>query len=247
MEQNFKLIIEYDGTLFAGWQRQPGQLTIQGELESLLGRILNQTIHIHASGRTDAGVHALGQVANFRATTPLDAQAVKKGVNSLMKYPVVIRDCTLVAAEFHAQYQARSKEYNYFILNRPDPCAIGAAYVWQVKKPLDLDWMNQCCDLLLGVHDFKSFENRGSPRASTIREVFFARVEPLEDDRLVFRVTATGFLKNMVRNLMGTLVEVGLGKIDPTRFGAILKAGNRSLAGATAPARGLFLKQVNYA
>lgn len=247
MEQTFKLKVEYDGTLFAGWQRQPGKMTIQGELESVLGLILNQTIHVHGSGRTDAGVHALGQVAHFTAQTPMDALALKKGVNSLMRHPIVILECTRVDENFHAQYQARSKEYHYFILNRSDPCAIGAAYVWQVKKPLDLELMNQCCERIMGLHDFKSFENTGSPRSSTVRQVFFARVDPLENDRLVFKICATGFLKNMVRNLMGTLVDAGLGKMDAQRFEEILRARDRALTGATAPARGLFLKQVNYA
>lgn len=247
MEQTFKLKVEYDGTMFSGWQRQPGRLTIQGELESVLSLILNQAIQIHGSGRTDAGVHALGQVAHFTAQTPLDALEVKKGVNSLIRYPIVILDCTRVAGTFHSQYQARSKEYHYFILNRPDPCAIGAAYVWQVKKPLDLEQMNQCCECIIGVHDFKSYENTGSPRTSTVRQVFFARIDPLEDNRLVFKISATGFLKNMVRNIMGTLVDAGLGKMDAQRFEEILRARDRSFASATAPARGLFLMQVNYA
>ncbi len=252
MKLNFKLIIEYDGTLFFGWQRQKKEKTIQGELESALSHILNQKIHIRGSGRTDAGVHALGQVAHFHAHTKMEPQVLKKGVNSLVKPSIVIRECLVVDGTFHAQYQAISKEYNYYILNRPDPCAIGGAYMWQVKKSLDLDRMNQCCDLITGVHDFKSFENTGSPRTSSIREVFFAVVEsiknvqPLENDLVVFKISASGFLKNMVRNLVGTLVDVGLKKIDPKEFETIFMARDRALAGKTAPAKGLFLKQVNY-
>jgi tRNA pseudouridine38-40 synthase len=246
MKRCFKLIIEYDGTAFLGWQRQKEPPTIQGELESVLSHILNQKINIRGSGRTDAGVHALGQVAHFHAKTQMDPLVLKKGVNSLVKSAIVIRECCVVDDNFHAQYQARSKEYHYYILNRSDPCAIGAAYLWQVKKPLDLIWMNQCCDLIMGNHDFKSFENTGSPRTSSIREVYFAVVEPLAMDRIIFKISASGFLKNMVRNLMGTLVDVGLHKIDPQEFKSILRAKNRSLSGKTAPARGLFLKQVNY-
>ncbi|MCP3944450.1 MAG: tRNA pseudouridine(38-40) synthase TruA [Desulfobacteraceae bacterium] len=252
MKHNFKLVIEYDGTSFFGWQRQKKEKTIQGELESALGHILNQKIHIRGSGRTDAGVHALGQVAHFHANTQLDPMSLKKGLNSLIKDPIVIRECSITDETFHAQYHTKSKEYNYYILNRTDPCAIGASYLWQIKKPLDIARMNQCCDLITGVHDFKSFENTGSPRTSSIREVFFAVMEPrkntgpMEDDMLIFKISASGFLKNMVRNIVGTLVDVGLKKINPKEFETILMARDRALAGNTAPARGLFLKQVNY-
>ncbi len=252
MKRCFKMTIEYDGTLFFGWQRQPKGATIQGELESALGHILNQKISIRGSGRTDAGVHSLGQVAHFHARTQMDPLVLKKGLNSFIKSAIVIRECSVEADTFHAQYQAKSKEYNYYILNRPDPCAIGDAYLWHLKQPLDLALMNQCCDLITGVHDFKSFENTGSPRTSSIREVFFARVEyldtgvPLQKDLVVFKISASGFLKNMVRNIMGTLVDVGLKKIDPKKIEGILMARDRKLAGKTAPAKGLFLKQVNY-
>jgi len=252
MNHCFKLIVEYDGTLFFGWQRQPKGTTIQGELESAIGHILNQKISIRGSGRTDAGVHALGQVAHFHARTQMDPLVLKKGLNSFIKSAIVIRECSVEEDTFHAQYQARSKEYNYYILNRPDPCAIGDAYLWQIKHPLDLALMNQCCDLMTGVHDFKSFENTGSPRTSSIREVFFARVESLDTGGLlqknlvIFKISASGFLRNMVRNIMGTLVDVGLKKIDPKKFEAIFMARDRKLASKTAPAKGLFLKQVNY-
>ena len=264
MKRCFKLIIEYDGTLFLGWQRQKEPPTIQGELESSLSHILNQKIHIRGSGRTDAGVHALGQVAHFHANTQMDPLVLKKGVNSLVKSAIVVRECCVVDETFHAQYQAKSKEYNYYILNRSDPCAIGAAYLWQVKKPLDLIAMNQCCDMITGIRDFKSFENTGSPKRSSTREVYFAVVEtfekvetfkkveprkktkPLEKDLIIFKISASGFLKNMVRNLMGTLVDVGLHKINLKEFKQILMARDRSLASRTAPAKGLFLKQVNY-
>lgn len=264
MKRCFKLIIEYDGTLFLGWQRQKEPPTIQGELESSLSHILNQKIHIRGSGRTDAGVHALGQVAHFHANTQMDPLVLKKGVNSLVKSAIVVRECCVVDETFHAQYQAKSKEYNYYILNRSDPCAIGAAYLWQVKKPLDLIAMNQCCDMITGIRDFKSFENTGSPKRSSTREVYFAVVEtfekvetfkkveprkktkPLEKDLIIFKISASGFLKNMVRNIMGTLVDVGLHKINLKEFKQILMARDRSLASRTAPAKGLFLKQVNY-
>ncbi len=246
MIQTFKLIIEYEGTEFSGWQRQPEKTTVQGELEKVLSRILNQPITLAGSGRTDAGVHALGQAASFCADTALAPNILKKGVNRLMKHAIVLTACHRVSDTFHAQYSAVSKEYAYYILNRETPCAVGRNYVWHVHRSLDIDVMNQCCALICGTHDFKSFENAGSPRNSTVRTVFMARMERMDDDRLVFRICASGFLKNMVRNLMGTLVDAGLGKMTPAMFEEILSAKDRSLAGATAPAQGLFLKQVNY-
>ncbi|MEX1299438.1 MAG: tRNA pseudouridine(38-40) synthase TruA [Desulfotignum sp.] len=246
MIQTFKLTIEYDGTGFSGWQRQTDNPTIQGALEQVLSTILNQPVTLAGSGRTDAGVHARAQVASFCAETGMDPFTLKKGVNRLMKHPIVLKDCVQVPDSFHAQYSAVSKEYNYYILNRQDPCAIGRNYVWHVHRPLDLIPMNQCCQRICGTHDFKSFENAGSPRRSTVRTVFMARMDRLKNDRLVFQICADGFLKNMVRNLMGTLVDAGHGKITPRMFENIMSGQKRSLAGATAPARGLFLHQVNY-
>jgi tRNA pseudouridine38-40 synthase len=248
MIRTFKLTIEYDGTGFAGWQRQPRTqgLTIQGELEKILSKILNQPIALAGSGRTDAGVHARGQVASFSAETAMEPGILKKGVNSLMKHPIVLTGCVQVPHGFHAQYSAVSKEYHYVVLNRETPCAIGWDYVWHIHRPLDIQVMNLCCQRICGTHDFKSFENAGSPRRSTVRTVFMARVDPLDGGRLMFRIRADGFLKNMVRNVMGTLVDAGHGKISPRMFETILSGQNRSLAGATAPARGLFLHQVYY-
>lgn len=246
MKKNFKLVVEYDGTDFFGWQRQENLPTIQGEIEKALSTILNQEIHISGSGRTDAGVHALGQVASFKAETDIDLQKLKKGVNSLIKHPIVVRELTRVNDDFHAQYKAISKEYHYVILNREDPCAVGRNFVWHIRHPLDVDRMNQCCALLKGEHDFKSFENTGSPRSSTIRKVFSSQVSSGQDHRLVFKICASGFLKNMVRNITGTLVDAGLSKIGVQEFKDILDGKDRTLAGATAPARGLFLFRVNY-
>jgi tRNA pseudouridine38-40 synthase len=246
MIQTFKLTIEYDGTGFAGWQRQTDRPTIQGALEQVLSRILNQPVTLAGSGRTDAGVHARGQVASFSADTAMAPRTLKKGVNSLMKYPIVLTDCVRVPHDFHAQYSAVSKEYHYAVLNRETPCAIGRDYVWHIHRPLNMQTMTLCCQLICGTHDFKSFENAGSPRRSTVRTVFMARMDRLDNDRLIFKIRADGFLKNMVRNLMGTLVDAGHGKITPRVFERILSGRNRSLAGATAPARGLVLNQVNY-
>ncbi len=247
MKINFKIVIEYDGTDFFGWQRQNEKRTIQGEIEKTLSRILNQTIKISGSGRTDAGVHAFGQVANFHAAnTNILPKDLKKGINSLIKQPIVIRECSIVNDEFHAQYDAISKEYHYYILNRDDLCPINRLYQWHIWNPLDIEMMAQCCDAIAGIYDFKSFENAGSPRSSTIREVFFSNIVNLGQDRLVFKVCANGFLKFMVRNLISTIVLAGQKKISLHEFKKILKAKNRTKAGPTAPANGLFLIKVNY-
>lgn len=246
METNFKMTVEYDGTAFSGWQRQNDRPTIQGEIETALTRILNQHIRISGSGRTDAGVHARAQVASFHARTDLTADDIKQGVNALVKGPIVIRDCIPAEPDFHAQYSARSKEYHYCILNRETPCAIGRNYQWHVRKPLSIDIMNQCCAVLIGEFDFKSFENTGSPRTSTVRRIMHAGIVADSSDRLLFKIRATGFLKYMVRNIVGTLVQAGLEKITPADFNTILTARDRTVAGPTAPPHGLFLHRVYY-
>ncbi len=246
MNKNFKIVIEYDGTNFFGWQKQPDTKTVQGEIEKTLSLILNQEIKITGSGRTDAGVHAMGQVANFHADTDILPQKLKAALNSLIKDPIVIRDCLLVEDSFHARYNAVSKEYNYFILNREDPCAINRLYQWHVRSPLDTLSMTQCCHAITGVFDFKSFENTGSPRFTTIREVFFADINRLDNQRLVFKICANGFLKYMVRNLIGTIVLAGLHKISLVEFVKIRDAEDRAMAGQTAPPHGLVLENVNY-
>lgn len=244
--KNFKIMVAYDGTGFFGWQRQPDKPTIQGELERILSIILNQGINIHGSGRTDAGVHARAQVAHFHAKTRLTPDIIQKGVNSLVSAPIVIHDCCFADLDFHAQYHVLSKEYRYYILNREPPTAIGRDYLWHVRPLLDIDTMNQCCEYLVGEHDFKAFENTGSPKLSTVRTIFSASWAKMPDDRLEFCICATGFLKNMVRNIVGTLKDAGTGRINPETFSQILNSCERPLAGATAPARGLFLHQVNY-
>ncbi|OQY00456.1 MAG: tRNA pseudouridine(38-40) synthase TruA [Desulfobacteraceae bacterium 4572_130] len=243
---NFKIKIEYDGTLFSGWQIQKNKKTVQGEIEKTLSHILNQKIKINGSGRTDAGVHALGQVANFHANTLINYFDLKKGFNSIIKYPIVIRELYKVDFDFHARYHAVSKEYHYNILNRIDPPAISKNYFWHIKNKLDLKKMNQCCNLIQGNHDFKSFEASGSPKSSTIRKIFFVKIEQKDKDKLVFKIKGNGFLRFMVRNIVGTIILVGKSKINSNDFEKIFKAKNRNLAGPTAPPHGLFLVQVNY-
>ncbi|MBU1195956.1 MAG: tRNA pseudouridine(38-40) synthase TruA [Proteobacteria bacterium] len=246
MKKNHKITIEYDGTSFYGWQKQKDQITIQGEIEAALSRILNQDIAVCGSGRTDAGVHALGQVASFHADTTLLPQTLKKNFNSFIKLPIVIKDCHIVSTEFHARFSAVSKEYYYFIFNSFDPCAINRQYQWHIRQELDLQVMNDCCRAITGTFDFKSFENSGSPRDSTIRQIYACQITKIDHQRLVFKICGNGFLKYMVRNLIGTIVNAGLHKITVQDFVFILQQKDRKKAGVTAPPHGLFLNRVNY-
>ena len=247
---NFKIIIEYDGKNFSGWQIQKDRITIQAELEKNLSKILNQPIKVTGSGRTDAGVHAYGQVANFLANTNLPCHKIKHGINSIINKSIVIKTCSIVNQNFHARYDALSKEYHYYILNRSTPCAIQKNYVWHIKKNLNLDKMIQCCSIIKGRHDFKSFEGAGSPKKNSIREIFSAGIvndtNNINKNTIIFKISANGFLRYMVRNIIGTIVLAGLSKISTKEFENILTAKNRDLAGATAPAQGLFLMNVEY-
>ena len=246
MIKNFKITIEYDGTRYHGWQRQKNDRTIQEEIEKAVLTIIGQKVSLTGSGRTDAGVHAHAQVANFQCETNLGPQDIFGGLNSLTADDVVIRRCEEVEASFHARYDVKSKTYVYKILNRPNPTAIGRQYAWYIRKELNLDAMRAASVHLIGKHDFKAFEGVGSPRAHTTRTIFKASLIKEQDGYLTFEIEADGFLRFMVRNIVGTLVNVGLGKISPADFKGILESKNRDQAGATAPAHGLFLKKVRY-
>lgn len=247
--KHFKLTIEYDGTPYSGWQVQPRRMTVQGEIQKALSTILNQPVTITGSGRTDAGVHAMGQTAHFGARTPMDAPSLKHRLNRFIKGPIVIRNLQAVLPDFHARFHALSKTYHYHILNRPEPSAVGRNYVWHIPGTLDIEAMNRCCRQLVGTHDFKSFEGTGSPRAHTVRTIYEAEFSPSGSQRsetMVFRIRGNGFLRYMVRNIVGTLVEAGHCRLTPEKFAEILKARDRRVAAATAPARGLFLMKVAY-
>ena len=246
MPENFKLTIEYDGTRYHGWQRQPNGCSIQETIEASIARMTRQNIVLVGSGRTDAGVHALGQVANFRCRTRIAPANILKGLNSLLPDDIVVRDCAAVPGDFHARYNAKSKVYRYCILNRPTPPAIDRHYVWWLRRPLDVGAMKAAADLLLGKHDFKAFEGAGSPRSHTLRDVMRADLQAAADGKIVFEIQADGFLRFMVRNIVGTLALVGQGKLDPDAIKAIMASKDRNQAGATAPPQGLCLLKVIY-
>ncbi len=244
--QNFKIIIEYDGSAYHGWQRQATDRTIQGEIENALMTMTGNRVTVIGSGRTDAGVHAYGQVANFRCNTSLGAEVFQNGLNGLLPEDIVIRSCEAAPEKFHARYDVTSKTYHYRILNRRLPDAIFRQYAWHIRKKLDLNAMQSALHYIVGCHDFKAFEGSGSPRSSTVRCVMNADVVETDDEYPVFKIEGDGFLKFMVRNIVGTLVDAGLGKITPSDFKRILASRDRNLAGITAPAHGLFLMEVKY-
>ena len=246
MLRNFKLTIEYDGSSYKGWQKQKNERTIQGEIEKALTTITGKKIILTGSGRTDAGVHAWGQTANFLCDTNLSTEAFLNGLNGLLQEDIVIRNCDEVDEKFHARINAKSKIYNYRILNSGLPSAIGRQYAWFIRKNLDTDAMRRANIHLVGNHDFKSFEGAGSPRSSTTRCVMKSVLIAKDDNYLILEIEANGFLRFMVRNIVGTLADVGLGKITPEGFKQILLSKDRKLAGATAPPHGLFLMRVIY-
>jgi tRNA pseudouridine38-40 synthase len=245
--QNFKLVIEYDGTAYQGWQRQKNGTTVQGTIEAALKTMIGHPVTVIGSGRTDAGVHALNQVANFCADTTLTPDIFKRGLNSLLPPDIVIKDCAAVDQAFHARYGVRSKVYSYRILNRSIPTALFRQYAWHIKKPLDLHAISEAMQCLKGRHDFSAFEATGSPRKDAVRTVMDVSLTAKDaDGYVIFRIEADGFLRHMVRNLVGTLVDVGLGKISPGALEDILMSKDRAQAGITAPAHGLLLQEVKY-
>ncbi|MEJ2656410.1 MAG: tRNA pseudouridine(38-40) synthase TruA [Desulfobacterales bacterium] len=246
MLKNFKITIEYDGSAYHGWQRQALDRTIQGELESALAAMTGSSISVTGSGRTDAGVHALNQTANFRCATSLSPEVFLKGLNSLLPEDIVIKSCERVPDKFHARYDVKSKTYHYRILNRPLPSAISRQYAWHIREKLDLNAMRSALSCIVGRHDFKAFEGSGSPRSDSVRCIMNVDLVRTDDEYVVLKLEGDGFLKFMVRNIAGTLVDVGLGKITPDDFSQILASKDRNRAGITAPSCGLFLVEVKY-
>ncbi len=245
--RNFKLVIEYDGGAYHGWQRQKDLPTVQGAIEAALRTMTRRSVKVIGAGRTDAGVHAFNQVANFLVQTRHAPEVFKKGLNGLLARDIVIKDCKQVNDEFHARYDAQSKVYDYCILNRPLPAAVFRQYAWHIKKDLDLHAMRATIPFFKGQHDFSAFQASGSPRSHAVRTVIEATMTSKDAEAyLVFTIEANGFLRGMVRNIVGTLVEVGLGKLLPGEFQHILMSKDRRRAGVTAPPHGLFLREVKY-
>ncbi|MCS6303042.1 MAG: tRNA pseudouridine(38-40) synthase TruA [Nitrospira sp.] len=240
-----KLILEYDGTAYSGWQRQPGRPTIQEAVETAILGVTQINVPVIGAGRTDAGVHALGQVASFHIDRDMTPREWTRALNAHLPTSIVVRSAARMPDTFHARYSAKGKLYEYRILNRPERPAVARDYCWHIHQPLDDAAMNQAGLALIGPHDFSSFQTQPTdnddPMCHLQRFTVFR-----EGDRLRIGTYADRFLKQMIRSIVGTLVEVGLNKRTPESLHTILKARDRSAAGKTAPPQGLFLMRVDY-
>ena len=245
-QRNIKMVLAYDGSRYQGWQRQKAGETIQQSVEERLRMILQEPVSVIASGRTDAGVHALGQVCHFRTASRLGPDVIGKGLNAMLPEDILVREINQVSSEFHARYSAKGKVYDYRILNCEARDPFQRQYAWHIRTPLDVTEMSRCLSTLTGTHDFSSFRSSGSGNINPVRTMCRAEIGPKEGGRLRVTLEADGFLRHMVRNIVGTVVEVGLGRIDLSGFVAILVARDRRKAGSKAPPQGLFLVEVRY-
>jgi tRNA pseudouridine38-40 synthase len=260
--RNLKLVLAYDGTDFSGWQVQPDAVTVQGTLASVIGRVTGEKVLPQGSGRTDAGVHALGQVATFSTESPIPAENMLKALNDLLPSSIRVLEATEEAAEFHARKSARAKTYRYRMYRETICPPFLARYVWHYPYPLDEDAMKRAAGLVIGEHDFTSFAavdpERGREESgvgvgvgagvgapNNIRRIFASSWERAGDE-FVYTVRGSGFLHHMVRNLVGTFVLVGKGTLKQEDVSRILQARDRSAAGATVAASGLYLVRVEY-
>ena len=244
--RNIRLVVAYDGTRYHGWQRQKNGLTVQEVIEGSLQVMMEMPVKLLASGRTDAGVHALNQVCNFETRSQIPIDALKRGLNALLPPDILIKDAAVESSKFHSRYRAKSKTYEYRILNRQDPDIFRRGTLWHIRFPLDVEKMSACLSLLKGTHDFSAFKSSGSANTDPIRTILAVCIERDEDGVLRLVVEGNGFLRHMVRNIVGTLVEVGQGRMDIKDFVEILESGDRRLAGRKAPPQGLFLMAVKY-
>jgi len=238
---NIKLVLEYDGTSYHGWQRQVNTATVQGIIEDKIRMITKSKVNLIGSGRTDAGVHAVGQVANFRTTARLGPNAWQRALNSLLPADIAVKGAEEVSEKFHARFSARGKVYRYRILNRPLRSVLDRLTVWHIPYRLNIKAMKQAAGSLIGRHDFTAFQgSRGEAKTGR------CNLKKIKIQRSVIIVEADRFLQHMVRNLVGTLVEVGQGKRTAKEVKEILQSRDRRLAGPTAPPQGLCLVEVKY-
>lgn len=243
--RNISLVIEYEGTNYHGWQCQPNGTTIEEIVRRAVERIVDHPVKIYSAGRTDAGVHAFGQVINFFTGKNIPLFNIERGLNSMLPEDIRVRSARQQEPSFHARYSARSKTYIYAIYNAPRFSPFSVRYSWHYPFSLDYASMNSAIGAIVGIHDFSSFKKKNEPYRSCEREVLRARV--IKRGSFVYIIIeATGFLRYMVRNIVGTLVLIGTGKMTAEGFQAVIDAHDRDRAGPTAPPRGLFLRRVKY-
>ena len=251
-----KLTVAYDGTGFVGWQRQADGESIQGLLEQALARFDGAPVTVHGAGRTDAGVHALGQVASAEVTSRHDAASIHRGLNASLPPDVRVTAVEDAPAGFHARFSARSKMYRYVLDTSPVASPFDRGFSWHLPERLDVAAMQKAATALIGTHDFAVFQSTGGETSGTVRTITRSTLttsqpqmqwgEPCQARHIVYEVSGNGFLRHMVRAIAGTLVEVGRGWREPGSMAALLAAGDRAQAGPTAPAHGLFLVRVDY-
>jgi tRNA pseudouridine38-40 synthase len=248
---NFKLLIQYDGTDFHGWQVQDGQRTVQGELERVLSLLNDAPVYVCGSGRTDAGVHAEGQVANLKMTKPFTPEKLRAAINGNLWRDLRVLSAEKVEPDFHARFSAKGKTYVYRVINAPVISPFWTRYAHHESRPLDVNRMNEAARFFLGEHDWTAFSSAQSDSENKVRNVSDFTVESHWNTRanasvIEFRIRGEGFLRYMVRSIAGTLLEVGRGEKDFDTIQTAIVSGNRDLAGATAPAHGLTLQKVYY-
>lgn len=269
MPRNLKILLAYDGTEYHGWERQPRDRSLQQTLEEAVHSLTGQPVRVVASGRTDAGVHALGQVANFRTEATYDCATIQKALNALLPQDIRVLDVADAAEDFHANYSAKGKMYRYVMCDRAVMDPFLRRYVVHCQRQLDHALMQEAAQCLVGTHDFSSFETAGAPRSSSVRTIRWIQVfrdSPLRiwqsgestgsfqasasdagcSALLFLEIAADGFLYNMVRSIAGTLMNVGRGFWPATHVRMILESQDRTRAGPTAPAHGLFLVHLYY-
>ncbi|MBI5043521.1 MAG: tRNA pseudouridine(38-40) synthase TruA [Nitrospirae bacterium] len=258
--KNIKLIIEYDGTGYHGWQHQPRHINIQQTIKEKIETIAKEKINLIGASRTDAGVHAIAQVANFKTKSRMNEGEWQRALNSLLPSDIVIKKTEVVPPDFHARFSAKGKIYKYLILNQPVPSALYRNYAWHIPYPLKVNEMRKAAKSLIGRHDFSSFRASSCSAENPVRRIKRLVITKIPsypplvkggrgdyiDNFIQIVIEADAFLHHMVRNIIGTLIEVGTGKLLPSRIDSILKAKDRRLAGKTAPPHGLYLVKVIY-
>jgi len=245
--RRIKLTVAYDGTAYAGWQVQPNGTTVQSVMEGVLSRILQEPVRVRAAGRTDAGVHAREQVVDFADAGKRDLPTIIHGMNALLPPDIRTLSASVAPETFDARRHATEKEYRYFLYLSPVASPFLSRYAWHIEKPLDLVAVRQGLSHLVGEHDFSSFRGQGCTAVSPVRTVFRAEVAKHDVPGLFsIDVAGAGFLRHMVRNIVGTVINAGKGKHPADHVGEILRARNRSAAGVNAPPHGLFLWRVSY-
>jgi len=242
----YKLLITYDGTAYQGWQKQPEGKSIQGTLEKAIYHLFEQRVGIVGSGRTDAGVHALGQVAHMDLSLSLQTNDLRTALNGRLPGDIRVREVEIVSDTFHARYSAVKRAYAYLIRHGVDPSPFFRNAAHQISRPLDLERMNQAAATLVGEHDFSAFRATGGGHTLPVRRVFTSEILPLSNHFLCYLVIADAFLRKMVRGIVGTLLEIGMGKSKPSLMTRLLAEKDRSLMGTLAPPQGLYLAAVFY-